>query len=98
MSKIVTVIVIYHLHKTIDLIIFGIFRYYLDKRWKHLNMHQYAIFGDNTAVGIRRTDHATLSVCKKLALTSPTSGCRSFGIVCSRTEATEFSLVFEVLL
>jgi hypothetical protein len=30
---------------------------------------------------------------QKLALTSPTHGGRSVGIVCSRTEATEFSLV-----
>jgi hypothetical protein len=31
---------------------------------------------------------------KKLALTSPTCGCRSVGIVCSRTQATEFSSYF----
>jgi hypothetical protein len=31
---------------------------------------------------------------KKLALISPTSGGRSVGIACSRTQATEFSLVF----
>jgi hypothetical protein len=30
---------------------------------------------------------------QKLALTSPTSGCRSVGIVRSRTQATEFSLI-----
>jgi hypothetical protein len=48
-------------------------------------------------VGIRCADHATFSIRKKLALTSPTSGCRSVGIVPSRTEATEFFLfVFEL--
>jgi hypothetical protein len=31
---------------------------------------------------------------QKLALTSPTSGGRSVGIVLSRTQATKFSLVF----
>jgi hypothetical protein len=50
----------------------------------------------NTAAGIRRVDHATPFIRKMLALTSPTCGCRSVGIVRSRTEATEFSffLVF----
>jgi hypothetical protein len=38
---------------------------------------------ENTAIGIRCSDHA--------ALTSPTSGGRSVGIVRSRTQATEFS-------
>ena len=33
-------------------------------------------------------------VLEKLALTSPTGGGRSVGIVRSRTKATEFSLVF----
>jgi hypothetical protein len=42
-----------------------------------------------TAVGIRRTDHATPLYPQKLALTSPTSGGRSVGIVRSRTKATE---------
>jgi hypothetical protein len=37
------------------------------------------------------------SIRRKLALTSPTSGL-SVGIVCSRTEATEFSLVYSPLL
>jgi hypothetical protein len=41
-------------------------------------------------LGIRHADHVALSLRKKLALTSPTSGCRSVGIVRSRTEATEF--------
>jgi hypothetical protein len=38
---------------------------------------------------IRRTDHATPLYPQKLALTSPTSGDRSAGIVRSRTKATE---------
>jgi hypothetical protein len=41
-------------------------------------------------VGIRCADHATTSTRKFLALTSPTSGGRSVGIVCLRTTATEF--------
>jgi hypothetical protein len=45
---------------------------------------------ENTAVGIRHADHVALSDHKKLALTSPTSGGRSVGIVRSRTQATEF--------
>jgi hypothetical protein len=40
-------------------------------------------------VGIRCGDHATPSIRKRL--TSPTSGGRSVGILCSRTKATEFS-------
>jgi hypothetical protein len=39
--------------------------------------------------GIRRTDHATPLYPQELALTSPTSGGRSVGIVRSRTKATE---------
>jgi hypothetical protein len=42
-----------------------------------------------TAVGVRRTDHATPLYPQKLALTSPTSGGRSVGIVRSWTKATE---------
>jgi hypothetical protein len=38
---------------------------------------------------IRRTDHATRLYPQKLALTSPTSGGRSVGIVRSRTKATD---------
>jgi hypothetical protein len=45
------------------------------------------------AAGIRRADHATPFVRRKLTLTSPTSGGRSVGIVRSRTEATEFLLM-----
>jgi hypothetical protein len=35
----------------------------------------------NTVVGIRHADHATPSYPQKLAITSPTNGCRSVGIV-----------------
>jgi hypothetical protein len=41
------------------------------------------------AVGDPRIDHATPLYQQKLALTSPTSGCRSVGIVRLRTKATE---------
>jgi hypothetical protein len=47
-----------------------------------------------TAVGIRCADHATSSIRKKLALTSPTSGGRSVGIVRLRTKSTEFVFFF----
>jgi len=47
-----------------------------------------------TAVGTRCADHVTLLYPQKLALTSPTGGGRSVGIVRSRTKATEFSLEF----
>jgi hypothetical protein len=36
---------------------------------------------ENTAVGIRHADHAAPYIRKKLAITSPTSGGRSVGIV-----------------
>jgi hypothetical protein len=39
-----------------------------------------------TTMGIRFADHATPSISKKLALTSPTSGGRSVGIVRLRTK------------
>jgi hypothetical protein len=45
-----------------------------------------------TAVGIRRSDHATPIYPPKLALTSPTRGGRSVGIVRSRTKATDLLL------
>src|SRR5215469_10945374 len=45
-----------------------------------------------TAVGIRCADHVTPLYPQKLALTSPTGGGHSVGIVRSRTKATEFSL------
>jgi hypothetical protein len=48
----------------------------------------------NTAVGIRHADHVVPSIRKKLAITSPTSGGLSVGIVRSRTQTMEFSLVF----
>jgi hypothetical protein len=43
-----------------------------------------------TAVETRCADHVTPLYPKKLALTSPTGGGRSVGIVRSRTKATEF--------
>jgi hypothetical protein len=43
-------------------------------------------------LGIRHGDHATPFYTQKLALTSPTGGGRSVGIVRSRTKATEFLL------
>jgi hypothetical protein len=46
-----------------------------------------------TAVGIRCADRVTTLYPQKLALTSPTGGGHSVGIVRSRTKATEFSLV-----
>ena len=49
-----------------------------------------------TAVGTRRANHVTPLYPQKLALTSPTDGGRSVGIVRSRTKATEFSLVRRV--
>jgi hypothetical protein len=47
-----------------------------------------------SAVGIHCGDDATPSIRKKLALTSPTCGDRSVGIISLRTKATRFSLVF----
>jgi hypothetical protein len=46
------------------------------------------------AVGIRHADHVAPSIRKKLAITSPTSGSRSVGIVHSRTQTMEFFLSF----
>jgi hypothetical protein len=43
------------------------------------------------AIGIRHADHATPSIRKKLAITSPTSCGHSVGIVRSRTQTMEFS-------
>jgi CTP synthase (UTP-ammonia lyase) len=45
---------------------------------------------ENTAVGIRHAYHVAPSIRKKLAITSPTSGYRSVGIVRSRTQTMEF--------
>ena len=47
-----------------------------------------------TAVGTRCAGHVTPLYPQKLALTSPTGGGRSVGIVRVRTKATEFSLVY----
>jgi hypothetical protein len=44
---------------------------------------------ENTAVGIRHADHVAPSIRKMLAITSPTSGGRSVGIVRSRTQTME---------
>jgi hypothetical protein len=43
------------------------------------------------AVKIHLTDHVAPSIRKKLAITSPTSGGRSVGIVHSRTQTMDFS-------
>jgi len=48
-------------------------------------------------VGTRCADHVTPLYPQKLALTSPTGGGRSVGIVRVRTKATEFSLVLQKL-
>jgi hypothetical protein len=40
-------------------------------------------------LGVSRIDHATPLYLQMVAVTSPTSGGRSIGIVCSRTKATE---------
>jgi hypothetical protein len=50
-----------------------------------------------TAVGIRCGDHATPSIRKKLALTSPRSGGCSVSIVRLRTKATEFIFFNDVM-
>ena len=47
-----------------------------------------------TAVGTRCADHVTPFYPQKLALTSPTGGGRSVGIVRVRTKATEFFFFF----
>jgi hypothetical protein len=44
-------------------------------------------------VGVHHAEHVSPSIPQKLALTSSTSGARSVGIVPSRTQATEISLV-----
>jgi hypothetical protein len=48
---------------------------------------------ENTAVGIRHTDHVSPSIRKKLAITLPTSGGRSVCVVRSRTQTMEFFFV-----
>jgi hypothetical protein len=47
---------------------------------------------ENISVGIRHADHVAPSIRRKLAITSPTSGGRSVGIVRSRIQTMEFSL------
>ena len=47
-------------------------------------------------MGTRCADHVTPLYPQKLALTSPTDGGRSVGIVRSRTKAMEFSLVLVI--
>jgi hypothetical protein len=47
-------------------------------------------------VGIRCADHATPSICKKLALTSPKSGGRLVGIVRLRTKSNGVQFFFLV--
>ena len=49
-------------------------------------------------MGTRCANHVTPLYPQKLALTSPTCGGRSVGMVRSRTKATEFSLVFRKVL
>ena len=49
-----------------------------------------------SAVGTRCADHVTPLYPQKLALTSPTGGGRSVGIVRLWTKATEFSLVYGI--
>jgi hypothetical protein len=44
----------------------------------------------------RKADHVTPYICKKLALTSPTSGSRLVGIVRLRTQATGFVRLFVI--
>jgi hypothetical protein len=50
-----------------------------------------------TAAGIHHTDLATLLYPLKLALTSPTSGGRSAGIVRSRAKATELLVIDSII-
>ena len=49
-------------------------------------------------MGIRCADHVTPLYPQKLALTSPTGGGRSVGIVRSRTKATEFFFFFRLVV
>ena len=51
-----------------------------------------------TAVGTGCADHVTPLYPQKLALTSPTAGGRSVGIVRVRTKATEFSFIYSPFL
>jgi hypothetical protein len=47
------------------------------------------------AVGIRHANHVAPSICKKLAITWPTSDGRSIGIVRSPTQTLEFSFFLD---
>jgi hypothetical protein len=49
-------------------------------------------------MGIHCADHATPSIPQKLALTSPTSGGRSVGIVRLQTKAKEFKFVIDIMV
>ena len=49
-------------------------------------------------MGTRCADHVTHLYPQKLALTSPTGGGRSIGIVRVRTKATEFSLYIYIYI
>jgi hypothetical protein len=48
---------------------------------------------ENTAIGIRHADYVAPSIRKKLAITTPTSGGRSVGVVRSRTQTMEFFFI-----
>jgi hypothetical protein len=48
---------------------------------------------ENTAAGFRHADHVAPLYPQKLAITSPTSGSRSIGIVRSQTQTMEFSFL-----
>jgi hypothetical protein len=66
-------------------------------QWRAKRLSQWTLFTvpkktEITALGIRSTDHATPFYPQKLALTSPTRGGRSVGILHSRTKATELLL------
>jgi len=49
-------------------------------------------------VGTRCADHVTPLYPQKLALTSPTGGGRSVGIVRSRTKATEVFIIIIIII
>jgi hypothetical protein len=45
---------------------------------------------ENMTIGIHYADHVAPDYLQKLALTSPTNGGRSVGVVCSGSQAREF--------
>jgi hypothetical protein len=53
---------------------------------------------ENTDVGIRHADHVVPSIRKKLAITSPTNGGRSVGIVRLRTQTMAFSWFMKLVV